>query len=245
MLDLIRGVRVPWLFSRPRPPARRAENAVLRSEAEWRAACAEAASLGLSRHPDPSKTWDSLIALDVVLRNVPPGGRILDAGAERYSVLLPWLAAFGYQHLFGINLVFDKVRRRGPIEYRPGDLTRTGLHAESFDAITCLSVIEHGVDIDAYLTEAARLLRPGGVLMTSVDYWPDPVDTGGQQAYGVPIRIFTRADLRDIIKRAEAYGLVPSSPIADDAFDGQQRAVSWRRFGLTYTFAAFTLRKQA
>jgi len=42
-----------------------------------------------------------------------------------------------------------------------------------FDYITSLSVIEHGVNIQNYFKEMNRILKKGGVLLTSSDYWPD------------------------------------------------------------------------
>ena len=81
------------------------------------------------------------------------------------------------------------------IHYEPGDATDTRFDTESFDAITCLSVVEHGVDLDGYFREAARILKPGGALVTSTDYFPDPVDTAGKHAYGVPVKIFDRDEI--------------------------------------------------
>ncbi|MCA9679232.1 MAG: class I SAM-dependent methyltransferase [Myxococcales bacterium] len=192
-------------------------------------------------HPDSPKSWDTLLALGAILRRVPRTGRVLDAGAERYSALLPSLYLYGYDDLHGLNLAFTRPVRRGPIRYLPGDVMNTGLPAASFGAITCLSVIEHGVRVDDFLAEAARLLRPGGVLVVSTDYWPDPVDTRGQYAYGVPIQIFTRADLTAAVAAAARHGLVPSAPIDDAlAVVPAEAPVRWDRVALDYTFAVLT-----
>jgi len=45
---------------------------------------------------------------------------------------------------------------------------------ESFDVVTCLSVIEHGVNIDEFSKEAWRVLRPNGTLIVTFDFWPFP-----------------------------------------------------------------------
>ncbi|MCB9560852.1 MAG: class I SAM-dependent methyltransferase [Kofleriaceae bacterium] len=222
-------------------PTDRREQAVLASRAEWRVARDQARRLGLPLHPDPPKSWDTLLALGAILRRVPRTGRVLDAGAERYSALLPSLYLYGYDDLHGLNLAFTRPVRRGPIRYLPGDVMNTGLPAASFGAITCLSVIEHGVRVDDFLAEAARLLRPGGVLVVSTDYWPDPVDTRGQYAYGVPIQIFTRADLTAAVAAAARHGLVPSAPIDDAlAVVPAEAPVRWDRVALDYTFAVLT-----
>ena len=49
-----------------------------------------------------------------------------------------------------------------PIRYIPGDLTHTPFPDGYFDAIACLSVIEHGVPLQNYFREMYRLLKPNG-----------------------------------------------------------------------------------
>ena len=53
------------------------------------------------------------------------------------------------------------------IDYRVGrieDLVAAGLR---FDAVTCLEVVEHVPDVGQFLTTAARLVRPGGLMLLS------------------------------------------------------------------------------
>lgn len=222
------------------------DHAILQSVSEWRAASQVARRLGLPVHPDPPKTWDTLLAVSAVLRYAPRHGRILDAGGERYSVLLPSLQRYGYRDLHAINPAFRGPTQRASIRYLPGDATRTAWPDRSIHAITCLSVVEHGVDLDALFAEAARLLVPGGVLAISTDYWPTPVNTAGQVAYGVPIKIFRGDELAAWFARAARHGLEPTSAIPRDLFTAAppERAVTWRRFGLRYTFAFLTLRRR-
>lgn len=218
------------------------ECGVLRTEEEWQRSLEEVRRIGLFPHGEPTKNWDCLAALEAVRRRVPLDGAVLDAGAELYSTILPWLFLCGYRNLTGINLTFKKDIKRGPIRYRPGDITRMEFADASFDAVTCLSVIEHGVDIERYLAEASRVLKPGGLLVTSVDYFETPTDTHGQRAYGVPIRIFTREDVEAMIRTSASYGFELTSPL--DLRSGE-RVVHWPKFALSYTFAIFTLRKAA
>lgn len=98
--------------------------------------------------------------------------------------------------------VFNEPVRRGAIVYEHGDITRTKYPSASFDSITCLSVVEHGVDLGAWLCEMSRILKPGGILFTSTDYWETPIDTREQTAYGAPVRIFSRADVQEILETA-------------------------------------------
>jgi hypothetical protein len=134
--------------------------ATLQSEEEWRAAVADSRRLGLPLHPHGPKNWDTRIIVAALLASTGDDDPILDAVAETYSTILGTLYLYGRRKLTGINLTFDRPVRRGPIRFEYGDITKTRF------------------------AEMARLLRPDGVLVTSTDYSPEPVDTRGQVAYG-------------------------------------------------------------
>ena len=51
---------------------------------------------GTAANKEP-KNWDSLAALELILKNTDPRASIFDAGGERYSMILPWLALYGYR----------------------------------------------------------------------------------------------------------------------------------------------------
>lgn len=216
------------------------ENAVLQGRDEWEQAIVQALGLGLPLHNEPAKNWDSLAALDSILRRTNTTAAILDAGAEFYSVILPWLFLYGYRNLRGINLGFSSPIQLGPIRYERGDITRTGFKENTFDAVTCLSVIEHGVDLDRYFKEVARILKPEGVVITSTDYFETPIDTQGKEAFGAPIRIFRRDEINDALQVASSHGLALTGPL--DLSCGE-KTVHWKQYQLDYTFLAFTLKK--
>jgi SAM-dependent methyltransferase len=223
--------------SRPSAPW---HNSVLRTRRELDEAVAQVKKLGLPVVSDTPKNWDTLAALDCILSNTSTSAKVLDAGAEAYSRILPWLFLYGYTKLEGINIVFTDRKRLGPIIYKHGDITSTDYAPKTFDAIVCLSVVEHGVDLPAYFKEAARILKPGGILITSTDYWQTAIDTGGQQMYSVPVHIFTRDEIQQAITLAAKYGLTLTSNI-DLTCD--EKAVHWGRVDLDYTFVVFTLKK--
>ncbi len=199
--------------------------------------------LRLPVHRDLTKNWDTLAALGAVLRHTDRSGRVLDAGAALYSTILAALWRYGYQDLVGINLEFGEPARRGPARFQHGDVTATGLDTSSFDAITCLSVVEHGVDLGRYFQEAARLLRPGGILVTSTDFSRRPLDTGGMTAYGVPVHVFTPDEITAALELARGFGLELTGEVELDRPHDQ--TVVWRRFGLRYTYLVLTLRRTA
>ena len=215
-------------------------NRALLDRAQVEAAVAEVTRCGLPAHNDRPKNWDLLVALGTILDHTKPADPVLEMGAPRYSRLLPWLALYEYRALDGIDLVFDAELRDGPIRYRRMDLTATTFPDGAFAAIACLSVVEHGVDIERYLAEASRLLRPGGVLVTSTDFWCEPVDTSGLEAYGGTVRIFDPGDLAGWLEIAARHGLAPVRPLE---LGCRERVVTWERLGLRYTFANVVLRK--
>ncbi len=226
------------IVGHPAKPHAPWHNAVLQTYAESDLAAARAMTLCLPSHRGRAKNWDSLAALDCILANTRPDGNILDAGAELYSVILPWLFLYGYRKLHGINLAFQERTQRGPIVYEHGDITRTLYESGSFDAVTCLSVIEHGVDLTAYFREMSRILKPRGILLTSTDYWETPVDTRGQVVYGAPAHIFSEVEIRDALRIAERFGFETTGPVP---FGCKEKVVHW--VGLDYTFILFSLRK--
>jgi SAM-dependent methyltransferase len=219
--------------------------AVLQDDAEWRDAVEEARRRNLPLHRDLAKNWDTLGAASTVLSRVGPTARVLDAGAARYSTLLIWLYLYGVRELVGINLEFRRPVRHGRggcVSFEPGDATATRFEAGSFDAVTCLSVIEHGVPIPEFLAEAARLLRPGGVLVVSTDYDADPPDTTGHTAYGAPVHVFSPAEIVSVIKHADEAGFDLDGTFAAQHRD---RPVYWKRLGLRFTFVRITFTRRA
>ena len=126
--------------------------------------------------------------------------------------------------------------------FEPGDATATRFEAGTFDAVTCLSVIEHGVPIPEFLAEAARLLRPGGVLVISTDYDADPPDTTGHTAYGAPVHIFSPVEIEELIKHADEAGFDLDGSFSPDH---PARPVHWKRIGLRFTFVRITFTRRA
>ena len=216
-------------------------NSVLQTRNEWEKALEQVEALGLPPHPDPPKSWDSLAALSLILERTESGARILDAGSELYSVILPWLFLYGYEDLWGVNLELDRAHKRGPIRYEYGDITRTRFDDETFDTVTCLSVIEHGVNLELYFKEMSRILRRNGHLITSTDYWDFEVDTSGKVAYGVPIHVFTKEEIYSALNMAKRFHLEPISQLN---LDCGEKAVRWYQYNLDYTYLLFSLQKK-
>ncbi|HUZ94507.1 MAG TPA: methyltransferase domain-containing protein [Edaphobacter sp.] len=215
-------------------------NGVLKNRAEWQQAFEQAKAAKLPLHRGDEKNWDHLAAVYAILGATTPSARVLDAGAEFYSNVLPALFAYGYRDLYGINLSFTEEARRGPIRYQHGDITQTVFADNFFDAVACMSVIEHGVPLDGYFREMYRVLKPGGLLITSTDYYPTAIDTRGKMAHGAAIKVFTRGEIQEILRLAQEVGFESTGKVD---LECSERPVRWEQFDLDYSFVIFTLRK--
>ncbi|BCB77313.1 hypothetical protein GCM10022251_64930 [Phytohabitans flavus] len=225
---LQRAIAAPAAHPAPMPPTD-----VLRTRGEWVAALAECRRLRLPPHHDRPKNWDALGAVGLILSRLGTGAAVLDAGSARYSPVLPWLRLFGLRDLVGNNLEFGADVRRDGVLFRYGDITATDFPKARFDAVTCMSVIEHGVPLDPFLAESARILRPGGVLVVSTDYDQDPTDTRGKMAYGKPVHIFSPVEIKEMVALAERHGL---RLLGELELAHPERPVHWKRVGIDYTF---------
>ena len=234
-LSLQSGSRSPAGSPEPRP-----ENMVLQTKAEWEEALDEVKRLRLPPHVGAPKNWDSLAALSCILKRTSRDAAVLDAGGEKYSQILPWLYLYGYRNLSCLNLAFRRSAQWGPIRFEAGDVTRTRFGPESLDAITCMSVIEHGVPLQAFFREASRILKPGGLLIVSTDYYPSPIDTGGARAFGAPIRIFDAEDVRSALEIAGESGLHPTTEIR---LECAEKPVTWKEYSLDFSYLLVTLQK--
>ena len=90
----------------------------------------------------------------------------------------------------------------GSITYAHGDITATTFNDNFFDAVTCLSVIEHGVNVDSFFREMKRIEKPGGILVLSTDYWDSKIDTGHIRAFDSEFKVFDRIELEELFSVA-------------------------------------------
>jgi SAM-dependent methyltransferase len=197
--------------------------------------------LGLDSSPnigDEVKSWDVLSTVELIEKQLPKDAAILDIGAFASEVLLA-LHRSGYTRLSGVDL--NPGLKSSPhadvIRYEVSDFTATPFPNRSFDAITAISVIEHGFNSQRLLAEVARLLRPGGYFIASFDYWPAKIDTGGKQFFNLDWLIFSEGDIAKLVGEAREHGLVPAGPIEPHASDRPIKCA-----GEEYTFGWLVLR---
>ena len=116
------------------------------------------------------------------------------------------------------------------------DVCNTNYAANFFSAVISLSVIEHLSSPKKHISEAARILKPGGHFLLTTDYWPIKVHTTGIHPYGnsqPEMCVFSEREIRDLIKFARNCGLKLCEPIS---YDATRRLCKWERVGKSYTF---------
>lgn len=217
-------------------------NSVLKTQTEVDACIASLRALRLHLRGDKPKNWDAYRSFSFILQNGNRDSKILDVGS-RYGVLLPWLSLYGFTGLYGCDLGYEKDFYEDGIFYTKQNLERTGFDSHYFDFVSSLSVIEHGVDLSRYFAEMSRILKPKGFLLTSTDYWPDPIDTRGLYPYGKEfgeMKIFSRPEIERMILTAGEHGF---RLCEDMDFSYREKVVHWKRLQRKFTFIFLAMRK--
>lgn len=216
-------------------------NSVLKTKDEWQEALNLINNSGLPFHNDFPKNWDTLSALSLILEKFDENSRILDAGSEIYSSILICLYLYGYKNLYGINLVFKERIKKGRILYEHGDITKTRFENEYFSAVTCLSVIEHGVNYEDFFKEMNRIIKKGGILFISTDYWHDKINTDKIEVYNSKTVIFSRNEIEDLLQIARRSGF---ELLGDQDLNCNEKTIHWEKYNLRYTFINIGLIKR-
>ena len=207
--------------------------------------------LGLPLHSTAQKNWDHALLLNA-LKSVSHDSPIIDLGCDE-GLTLNFLSAAGYGNLYGLDLNISwraraaqlvRMWRRRSLKptYHLGraSITQTPFEAGRFAAAFSVSTIEHGVEKTAFLKEAARILKPGGLLFVTTDYWNERIPVpDGFRAYGQSWEVASRDDIAQFLKSAAAVGLSPSASCEIPACS--QKTVRWG--DVEYTFIAMLFRK--
>lgn len=106
----------------------------------------------------------------------PQGKVILDAGCG-FGAIGIILAMMGAERVIGVDVMEERLSTFACIiedfglsdrlEARLTGAEQTGLPDSSVDAVISNEAISHYRDVDGFLREAARILRPGGVILIS------------------------------------------------------------------------------
>jgi len=202
----------------------------------------------LPSHHDSQKDWDTLLAFSDILRIGKPNPRILDSGSGAKAVILQWLyKALPMAELHACDRVEHSKKFFKTINttFRCCDISATSYEDGYFDIVTSISVIEHGVDIEKFIHESYRILKSGGSLLISTDYWFESIDTKNKYPYGKengPMKIFDVNSIAELVFLAREAGFETTN------FDPMELATSekcitWSRMNENYTFIYLKLNK--
>ena len=157
-------------------------NSVLKNKLEVDQAINYLDSLHLFPHPDRSKSWD-ISKIIHILNKADKGSFILDVGCNTCPIL-SMLSRIGFKELYGCDLFLSsssespsKIHEFQQYNLSIQNLENTNYRNNMFDYITSLSVIEHSINIEKYFKEMNRILKKGGMLLTSTDYWENKIST--------------------------------------------------------------------
>ncbi len=145
------------------------------------------------------------LILESVLRSQLNGKKsfaIASLGCGPAEGLL-WLRPFAGPagRVVGIDAEPLHARQKPPnIEYVIGNIETIPMADRSFDAVLALDVLEHLDDDVAGLREAARLVKPGGLLLITVPALPSL--WGGQDVVSNHRRRYVKKTLREVFNRA-------------------------------------------
>lgn len=210
---------------------------ILQNWQEIQAATHEIQQKKLPLHLDVHKNWDHLLLYEVVA-NKDKQSQIVDLGCGECCTL-DFLAALGFQNLHGIDLKLAPNKIAANYALYQGDLIRTPFASGKCDVAISVSVIEHDVDLPAFLAEVSRLLKAGGLLFITTDYWEEKIEIDGSiKPFGLDWKVFCKPDIEKLIALAKAHNLVleryESIPACSD------KSINWY---YEYTFIALVFRK--
>jgi len=196
--------------------------------------------LGLKRDVsvgDVMKSWDVLATVNFLASHVKQHEPILDIGCYASEVIVA-LHKLGYSRLAGadLNPNLKRMPYQDSIRYEIADFRHTPFEDASFQAITSISVMEHGFAGAALLKEMSRLLRAGGYFIASFDYWPAKIDTTGTTFFGMDWRIFSKDEVSAFVAEAADYGLYP---VGEMMYEGKDKPIDCA--GKQYTFGWLVL----
>ena len=208
---------------------------------------------GLPAHHTAQKNWDHFLLYNVIKR-VERQATIVDLGCgEGYT--LAFLHALGFKNIYGVDYRIDQrlgIKRlltqwrqktlKSPYHLLRGDITNTRFQAGSVDVAISISTIEHSVDIEGFFAEARRILKPGGLLFLTTDYWEEKIATDSNaRAFGLGWKVFCRDQVENMVETASSLGLtLVDKPVIPRCSD---RTVFWQNAG--YTFIAMLFVKEA
>lgn len=129
-----------------------------------------------------SRVYEYPYCYESIRANVEPGAHILDAGSG--ITFFPFFLNSAYkvtcvdQDDYECNYAKINVNQKTNVAFKRTSLTQIPYPDNSFDAIYCISVLEHTGEYEVIVNEFFRLLKPNGLLVVTFDLSLDGSDQG-------------------------------------------------------------------
>ncbi len=169
------------------------------------------------RKASSDKYHGGVLRIDTALRMIGTGGRLLDIGCGDGS--LGSVASYSEVHGLDISSIATKYARKKGIVAKQWDLNEKFPYKENtFDADTCLDVIDYIENPENFGKEIYRILKPGGIVVISfpnIRNWRKimsiikgsfPRTSGDSEGWdGGHIHYFTSSDVEGLLKKNNFY----------------------------------------
>jgi ubiquinone/menaquinone biosynthesis C-methylase UbiE len=148
------------------------------------------------------KAW--LSSRLAAIRQDVPGGSLLDLGAGSGFLCRCAKGTFSYRVGLDVSEKILAANREAFEKYVVGDVNRLPFENETFDAVTCFAVLHHLYDFTGLVSEARRVLKPGGVFYSDHD-----MEAAFARRFRWPLRLYRRLRKADTHYREIDATLTP------------------------------------
>lgn len=206
---------------------------MLRNKTEIGLSSENILKLGVMSHHDEQKNWDLSLSLEQV-QKLSNRSKILDAGSGSKAVFANAAQSLGAFKIYACDIQDYPGKN---INFTNQDMSATNYKSNFFDLVACHSVIEHGVSIEKFFIEMFRIIKKGGCLIISTDFWPVYEDHSSKYPYGennAPMKLFNNESIQDLLLIASNTGWIIPTYKKYEPFT--PRPVYWERMDSHYTF---------
>lgn len=195
---------------------------------------------------DINKSWEIHEIINVLRsQNPSPKSSYLDMGA--YGSELPRvLNSMGYKNISAVDLNPNIKTSRHGLDFCKniiiGDMYDPKVYKNNkYKLISILSVLEHGYDLDKFVSIISKILSKDGLLFISVDFSSKKLNTKNMNLFGLSWDIFTPKMVIELENRLADIGVLPLIK-----FDYKKLKSNFNPInhgGLDYTFAFMAFKK--
>lgn len=185
-------------------------NFFLKTRSQIDEACKFIEDNGLVSSGISAKNWEVWQVMPYMV-----DGAWLDMGSDGGVVLDNLVAKKikGYKAGIDLSYTSNSFDFEKGIDYHKGDLMNTPFAPETFDFVVSLSVIEHEVDFSKFAKEVSRILKIGGHLFVSFDFWEPKPLYEKRKLYKLDWNILDKTDVISLIAALDRFDIELTSDI--------------------------------